>query len=343
LVAIGGEYGFYWPIVTEPFVDEVRVSGSDALVAEIADWFGRPVPPAWRDLGGSWTTNLLLEYAEGPLVARIHQGSTSPARLAAVQAARLAAIEAGIPAVRPLCTAEGHSSVTLGDGVLAELEPYVPWEQRMNNESLLTPGFGILAGHTARYANHIHSADALAATRRGVARIREWGRPRLNEFADQVLAHIEVVDAAERPLRPAQRVQLVHGDWWDNNVLFRHDRLVAVLDFDFMADRPRIDDLALSAYFFLLQPGKGRPGPADRAQLRRFVAAYDAAAQVPLSAAERAALPLAMARQPAWSVGRWVVELPEPEAIEHATAAVAELPVAQAILTDLGSWKDELS
>lgn len=357
MVAIGGECGFYWAIVTEPFADEVRVSGSDALVAEIAGWFGRPVPPAWRDLGGSWTTNLLLEYADDPVVARIHQSSTSPARLAAVQAARLATIEAGIPAVRPLCTAEGHSWVTLGDGVLTEVEPYVPWEQRMNNESLLTAGFGILArlhdalrtaaipaaGHTARYANHIHSADALAATRHGAARIREWGSPPLNEFADQVLAHIEAVDAAERPLRSAQRVQLVHGDWWDNNVLFRHDRLVAVIDFDFMADRPRIDDLALSAYFFLLEPGKGRPGPADRAQLRRFVAAYDAAAQVPLTAAELAALPLAIARQPAWSVGRWVVELPEVEAIEHATAAAAELPVAQAILADLGSWQSELS
>jgi Ser/Thr protein kinase RdoA (MazF antagonist) len=354
LVAIGGECGFYWPIVT---VDEVRVAGSDALVAEIADRFGRPIPPAWRDLGGSWTTNLLLEYADDPLVARIHQISTSPERLAAVQAARLATIDAGIPAVRPLCTAAGHSYVTLGDGVLAELEPYVPWEQRMNNESLLTAGFGALArvhdalraaaipaaGHTVRYANHIHSADALAATGRGVARIREWRNPRLNEFADQVLAHIEAVEETERPLRPAQRVQLVHGDWWDNNVLFRHDRLVAVLDFDFMADRARIDDLALSAYFFLLQPGKGRPGPADRAQLRRFVAAYDAAAQVPLSAPERAALPAAIARQPAWSVGRWVVELPEPEAIEHATAAAAELPVAQAILADLGSWQAELS
>src|SRR5262249_23917479 len=161
---------------------------------------------------------------------------------------------------------------------------------------------------TAPYANHIHSADALAATKAGVARIHDWGRPRLIEFANQVLAHIEAVDAAERPLRPLQREQLVHGDWWGNNVLFQDDRLAAVLDFDFMADRARIDDWALTAYFFLLEPGKGRPGRSDRAQLRRFVADYDAAAAVPLSAAERAALPLAMARQPAWSVGRWIVE-----------------------------------
>ncbi len=338
-------------------MDEVRVPGSDALVAQIAGRYGRPVPVAWRDLGGSWTTNLLLEYDGNPLVARIHQSSTSPERLAAVQAARLAVIEAGIPAVRPLCTADGHSYVTLGDTVVAELEPYVPWELRMNTEPLLVAGFGMLAqvhdalrtaaippaGHTVRYANHIHSADALDATRRGVARIRSWGRPKLNEFADLVLAHIEAVDAAERPLRSGQRVQLVHGDWWDNNVLFRDGRIALVLDFDFMADRARIDDLALSAYFFALQPGKGRPGPADRAQLRRFVEAYDAAASVPLSAAERAALPLAMARQPAWSVGRWVVELPEREAIEHASAAAAELPVAQAILADLEAWQAELN
>jgi Ser/Thr protein kinase RdoA (MazF antagonist) len=42
--------------------------------------------------------------------------------------------------------------------------------------------------------------------------------------------------------------QLAHGDFWDNNVLFRSGRVVSVTDFDFMGVRPRIDDLALTLY-----------------------------------------------------------------------------------------------
>lgn len=43
--------------------------------------------------------------------------------------------------------------------------------------------------------------------------------------------------------------QLVHGDFWDNNVRFRDLDIVAVLDLDFMEERPRIDDLALTLYY----------------------------------------------------------------------------------------------
>jgi homoserine kinase type II len=333
---------------------DTRIDGSDALVEEIAGLFGLPFPVTWRDLGGSWTTNLLLEYPGRPLVTRIYQGYTSPDRLAAVQAARQAVGAAGIPTVVPAFA--DRPFVTLSGGRLAEVEPYVHWNARMSTVPLLEAGFGVLArlhdvlrtavipaaARTVRYANHIYSEDALSATFSGADLIRGWGDAALSAFADEVTAHVSTVDSAERPLRAGQLRQVVHGDFWDNNVLFLDDVLVALLDFDFMAERPRVDDLALTAYFYLLEPGKGLPGPADRLQLRRFVDCYDVSARVPLSDSERAALPLAIARQPAWSVGRWVLELDEPEAKKHAAAAATELPVAQAILADLPAWQDAL-
>jgi homoserine kinase type II len=276
--------------------------------------------------------------------------------LAAIQAARQAAEAAGIPAVAPLSTPEGRSFVTLRTGWLAEIEPYVSWNAQMNTAPLLEAGFGMLArvhdvlrtaalppaARTVRHANHIFAEDALAATQIGAARIHSWQDAAFSDFADRVIAHVDAVSIAELPLRGRQLCQVVHGDFWDNNVLFLDGRIAAVLDFDFMAERPRVDDLALTAYFFLLEPGKGPPGAADRAQLRRFVDAYDASAQVPLSAAERAALPLAIARQPAWSVGRWIVELDEAAAMEHARAAAAEFPVAETILADMAHWQTAL-
>ncbi len=333
-----------------------RVCGSDPLVAEIVDRFALARPATWRDLGGSWTTNLLLDRPGAPLVARVYQGGTSPARLTAVQAARRAVDRAGIPALRPIAARDGGTVAELRSGRLAEVEAYVPWNERMNTVPLLRQGFGVLArvhdvlrtsplpveARSVRYANHLSSDDAAAATRRGAKRIYGWQDAALSAFARQVVAHIDTVVGAEEPLREKQLSQVVHGDFWDNNVLFADGRLVAVLDFDFMAERPRVDDLALAAWFFFLEPGKGLPGGAEREQLCSFVDAYDVAAEVPLSDAERAALPLAIARQPAWSVGRWVVELDEADAVRHARDAAGELPVAQAILAELPLWQAAL-
>jgi Ser/Thr protein kinase RdoA (MazF antagonist) len=37
--------------------------------------------------------------------------------------------------------------------------------------------------------------------------------------------------------------QLVHGDFWDDNVLFAGDEVVLVTDFDFLGLRPPVGDL----------------------------------------------------------------------------------------------------
>jgi homoserine kinase type II len=336
---------------------DIRLPPSAAVVSEVVTAFGLAEPVGWRDLGGGWTTNLQLNYAaHDSVVCRIHRAHTSPDRLSAIQLARDVVSAAGIPAVQHLPARDGSSFVMLGSGRLVELEPYVQWNEQMNTVPLLEAGFGILArihyalrsaaipaaGRSTIYANHIYSEDAAAATHQGVARIRSWNDFVLSRFADRVVRHIDAVDAAEGPLRDRQVAQVVHGDFWDNNVLFRDHRVAAVLDFDFMAERPRIDDLALTLYFYLLDPGRALPTAADRAQVRRFLDAYDAATTLKLSAEERAALPLAIARQPAWSVGRWINNLAESGAREHAAYAVGELPVAQAVLAELPAWQDAL-
>lgn len=328
------------------------------LAAQVAAAFGLPEPTGWRDLSSGWTRNLRLDVpGTGALVARVHGSSTSPERLAAIHSARRAVAEAGIPAVPPLATPDGSEIVKLPDGDLAELEPYVEWDSQMNSVPLLQKGFAILArthdalrsapippaGRTAPRANHIDSEVAADATHRGAERMRGWNDFVMSRFADRVTNHVDAVDAAEEPLRDRQVRQVVHGDFWDNNVLFRNGEPAVLLDFDFMAERPRIDDLALTLYFFLLEPGKALPTADDRKQVRRFLDAYDAATVMKLSADERAALPLAIARQPAWSVGRWILELDDHGAREHAAYAVGELPVAQAILAELPQWQEALA
>lgn len=342
--------------MTEEFLEE-RLAADDSLVAEIADRYGLGRPAAWCDLGGSWTTNLRLELpGQEPLVARIHRAYAPPERLAAVQAARIAVADAGLPAIRPLATPGGASYVRLGNGRLAELEPFVAWNERMNTAARLESGFGVFgrlhdalrnaalpaAGRTTSAANHIHAEVALAASRRGADRIRGWGDAVLTDLADRAVRHLEAVAETEQPLLDRQLTQVVHGDFWDNNIVFRDGQLAAILDFDFMAARPRIDDLALTVYFFLLEPGRALPTATDRAQVRRLVDAYDAGTTRPLATEERAMLPLAIARQPAWSLGRWALVLDDRDAREHVNHVVGELPVAQAVLAELPAWQDAL-
>jgi homoserine kinase type II len=348
------------PVPDRKFIamaEEARCEPTDELAAEIAARYRLDTVASWEHLGGSWTTNIRLQTGRGSVVARIHQSSTPAVRLDAIQAARRAVAAGGIPTPVPVADPHGRSMITLDNGLLAELEPYVRWRERMNTPDLLRKGFEVLgrlhdvlraaglpdAARSVRYANHLHADEAAERTKHGADRIRTWQDPELSRYADQVVRHIDAVANDEADLAGSQLRQLVHGDFWDNNVLFADGDLMAVIDFDFMADRSRIDDLALPIYFYLLEPGRGLPDDHDRQLIRELVDQYDAGTSLPLSREERLALPLAIARQPAWSVGRWVLELDEADARDHARAAADEFAVAASVLSELDRWQHVLS
>jgi len=112
------------------------------------------------------------------------------------------------------------------------------------------------------FANHIDPAEALPATRRGARRIRSWNLG-LSELAAAAAAEelAGQLAEAEAKLLPRLPRQLVHGDFWDNNIGFRVGRLVLVADFDFMGERARIDDVALN---FCISPYPTLPGETCR-------------------------------------------------------------------------------
>lgn len=87
----------------------------------------------------------------------------------------------------------------------------------------------------------------------------------------------------------------MHGDFWDNNVLFDGDRVVAILDLDLVEERPRIDDLALVLYYAYPPAAPPETGGAQ-APLAALVRAYSEATEPPLTSAERSGLPFAIAR-----------------------------------------------
>ena len=105
-------------------------------------------------------------------------------------------------------------------------------------------------GRSAPASNNVAPEHALALTLAGTRRIRTWDpSPAERRMAEDAEELARLVDRAERGLSTSLRRQLVHGDFWDNNVLFRAGRVVLIADFDFMGERARADDLALTLYY----------------------------------------------------------------------------------------------
>jgi homoserine kinase type II len=197
------------------------------------------------------------------------------------------------------------------------------------------------AGRNPLFANHIEPQDVLSRTQHGVRRIRAWSpspdESRLADAAEE-LAHL-VVDG-ERDAASSLPRQIVHGDYWDNNVLFRRGRVVLVTDFDFMSERARIDDIALTLYFTSAKFSHGPVPDQGLRRLRGLVDAYDEGLEDRLSSGERAALPLAIARQPLWSIGGWVALLDDESAArEHASGMLPLVEQALRIMRELDRWR----
>lgn len=329
---------------------------SPGLLAALRDRYGFRAGESVRDIGGSSNLNLVIADGRQRYVVRVYRPWVTAARLADMQLVRRRLAHGGVPCVQPVSTRDGSSWVRV-DGRLVEIEPYVEHDVKMDSWERLETGLPLLGrihallrplevsadGRHAPAANHIEARDALAGTLRGAGRIRQWGAsPAELELvaASEELARL--VDRAERNIEGLPR-QLVHGDYWDNNVLFREGRVVLVADLDFMGERARIDDLALTLYY-TNSTFADDPVSDDRIRrLRNLVDAYDGGLDDRLTRAERAALPLALARTPLCFIAMIASVDSEAGARRLAAEMTPDIAWALAIVRDLDRWQSILA
>jgi Ser/Thr protein kinase RdoA (MazF antagonist) len=313
-------------------------------------WAGDPV-----DLGGSSSLNLRLRARRGDVVVRVHRAWLEPARLTAIQAVRAALREAGLPLAEPVPAGDGSPWTVVG-GQLVEVERYVPgeamnsWPRLLTGMQVLGRVHGVLAGlpagpaaRTAPAANQIDAAEALPLARRAASVIRSWACSAAEQAAAaKTEALAEQLETAREPVIGRLPRQLVHGDFWDNNVLFEDDAVVAVLDLDFMAERERIDDIALILYY--TSSGSTLPRDTDlderRRRLRALLDAYDRGLNARLTATERAALPLALARVVLSYTRHLLQRVQEADQRAVLAAWAVDLDWSLAIVRDLSRWQD---
>jgi homoserine kinase type II len=305
-----------------------------------------------RDLGGSSNLNLLITDDHRRLVVRVYRPWVTAARLTAIQVGRQALAAGGVPCAPPIPTRDGAPWI-VGDDRLVEVEPYVEHDAKMDTWERLAAGLPLLgrihsllesvemteAGRAAPAANHIEAGDVLPGVQRGVECIRRWNAtPAELELATAAEELARLVAQAEQGVGGLCR-QMVHGDYWDNNVLFRAGRIVQIADLDFMGERARIDDLALTLYY---TNSTFADDPAARRRARRLRAladAYDSGLDDPLTSAEWAALPLALVRTPLCFIAMIPSVDSEPGARRLAAEMTADIAWALAVIRDLDRWQ----
>jgi Ser/Thr protein kinase RdoA (MazF antagonist) len=314
-------------------------------------WPAAAVP----DLGGSSTLNLLVTDNRSLRVARVYRPFVTGQRVAALQAVRCHLASHGVPCAEPIPALGGRRWDTF-QGRAVEVEPYVAAPAAMHTLARVRTGLAVLgrihallqafssspAAAAPRFANYVAATGLVQAVAAGTRRIRAW-RPtppeaRLADLADR-LADTLAGSEQDRPA-PLPR-QLVHGDFWDNNVRFGHRQVALVTDFDFLGERPRTDDLALTLYYTSVDIVDITSDPV---QLADLVGAYEAGLGTRLHQHERAALPLAIARQPLWSIAVWVALLDNQDtARRHLAATGAELEWALQLTGRIAQVQDALT
>ncbi|MEX0875761.1 MAG: phosphotransferase [Actinomycetota bacterium] len=308
-----------------------------------------------QDLGGSSNLNIRITIDGEPHVARAYRPYVTAQRLEDLQRVREAVAAEGVPTPDGRQTKNGQPFTQLGERLI-EVERFVDRDAEMDTWQNLgagLPTLGRIHNVLARervasvdedrfFANYIAAEDVVTKTGLGVTRIQSWS-PTAEEFviAEMAIELAELVYEGERMFAGKLPVQVVHGDFWDNNVLFRGGDLVLVTDYDYMSARPRIDDLALTLYFTNCAFREGVLDPPRRAELRRLVDAYESGLDGPLSDDECSALPWAIARQPLWSIGGWVVRLDnEDTARRHVSGMEKDLEWTLAMAHAASSWAD---
>lgn len=309
-----------------------------------------------KDLGGSYNRNIQLKTNKGNVVARLYQAYTTNSRLADIQKVREHLNASGVPTSKIIPTKKGERFACF-DNKLLEVEGYVKKHENMNTWGKLSVGIKVLgkihnllenvevseAGRNPMVANHVELEYTLPWTLRGVDFIRS-----INPTKSEEVFCKKACDLAENIIKTQAGTysklprQLGHGDYWDNNVFIKDNKVYYVADFDFMGERARIDDIALTIFFMIACVKK--PYSKDvLGSIKKLVNEYDETLKNRLIYEEKMILPLAIARVPLVFVGI-IASLDSREGISKEIKNRApSVDWALHILDDLDIWQKKLA
>jgi len=291
---------------------------TEGELATIAADFGLCITGTPRQPRAGATNGIArIATTSGDCIVRVHRPWTTPARLAGGHRALAFLRAAGHPIPLVLATPAGQTWATLQDR-LVEVNAFIASDATADNDERGGMALALLARLHATLATlapdaippPLYSAYAtpaamlagLAETDSAFAALRH--HPAYAQAAairEAARALLATLDAARAGYADRLSRTYIHGDYGGDNILFRDGQIVAVLDFDFLAHRERIADLARTLYWGVGTFGSARPAeptPGEIAQVAALLRRYQRAAPHSLADDELRALPCEMARIP---------------------------------------------
>jgi homoserine kinase type II len=324
----------------------------------LCDEYGFDKSAAYTDLGGSSSLNLLVETNQTQYVVRVYRPYITSNRVNDILRIRKALNKNGIPCSETYKNKNGQDWIAW-NGRIVEVEHYIETDGIMENMERLKSALTLFGRMTSvlygvenvsadtkhpHFANHIHFERITEMTEKGCERILSWN-PTEHERDIIYLAKMlteKVAHAGEKIYANLPK-QLGHGDFWDNNVLFKGNEIVLITDLDFMGERRRIEDIALTMYFTYISEGYCKSeamSPGRAVELKLLLNIYDSGLANKLTEAEKTALPIAIALQALWGIGGWVVLLDDENAARnHASGMMWEFEQCKYIMDNLREWQ----
>jgi Ser/Thr protein kinase RdoA (MazF antagonist) len=314
--------------MTDRCLSGISETQRTAVVGAVGADYGLTIsssPP--RRLGGAINHVLRVATTGGDVIVRVHRPETTPDRLYAVHLIQEHLRSAGLPIPAIMRTRAGDSWIAF-NGRLVEVLEFVPgghevetWEdgraaftalgrlhaalRTIDAPDLPAPPFGCYAPPK--------TALALFATTeagfRAEAAHPDYGRA--TEVRTATAAVLRRLVAARTAYEGDLPRVLVHGDFVGYNVLIEGDNVIAILDFDRLAEGHRVTEIARNLMYVLSRVVYPKSGTwasgvglsdSDLTAVAGLVATYVTASGWPLTQTEILALPFEMAGAPVYPI-----------------------------------------
>ncbi|MCH8805153.1 MAG: phosphotransferase [Planctomycetes bacterium] len=261
--------------------------------------------------GSRKSPKLLLQTAGGNfLLKRRAKGRSDPYKVAFAHALLGHLIRRRFPVPEMIGTRDDNNSILQLDREIYELFEFVDGESYNRSLEHTTHAGKTLAG----YHDAVADFETDWTPPAGVFHDSPSVRQGLNAIPTTTASHDSVVGHEAALLTATQElyerydeaaeavnalgfaqwpVAIIHGDWHPGNMLFRRNKVVAVLDFDSARRLPRVVDLANGMLQFSILRGRSAPSKwpdyFDETRMRRFLLGYGA--RIQLDADQRRAIP----------------------------------------------------
>ncbi len=267
--------------------------------------------------GSRKAPKLLIRSESGAyLLKRRARGKDDPFKVAFCHAIQLHLAGRQFPLPHLIGTRKENNSMLLLRGNIYELFEYIKGsgydnslEATQDAGKILALFHKLLADYQPEYEppqGSYHAARGVAASMEAIPGTLLRREPRSATQTEDIRGVVQFLHASynEAAIRTNEMglqdwpMQIVHSDWHPGNMLFRGNRVVAVIDYDSARIQQRILDVANGALQFSILGGGDDPAAwpdyIDESRFKRFLRGYEAVPNCLLSEAELKVVPWLM-------------------------------------------------